>query len=494
MENNIELILPALRVRMGDWTYYVTFLGMEQIADRIEFAEEIHPSPTLKMLIQREITDRSQNISDYLLKQPQRFFNSLIIGVYGGSPNWHEFKINTNSEFEAELLPFHLEGALGILRLNGEETLFAIDGQHRVQGIKKALEKNNELKREEVSVIFVSHSNDPVGLERTRRLFTTLNRYAKPVKKSEIIALDEDDTIAIITRELVEKHPLFCDKFLFSTEIKSDSRLEKRIISEIIQREFRLNKISLSKNAKVSVKKKDFVWSIIDYKRQQTYIIRREKNKLETYYQKISTAKTKAISPRDGNSITSIITLYDVLEVVLREKGKSWHNFKKFRPNPSIVSQYYNRAAKFWDTMVEFFPPLKEFKETPSRKSVAGQYRSTSGGNLLFRPVGLEIVATVIREAINQGMTEKEAIERVSNISMDLANEPWVGLLWDKTNQRMLTAPTNKKVAKQVLFHSIGGNLSKMKIDIDDVWEEYAGLLNREKCEVKLPQFYTSLS
>ena len=494
MEDNIELILPALRVHMGDWIYYVTFLGMEQIADRIEFAEEIHPSPTLKMLIQREITDRSQNISDYLLKQPQRFFNSLIVGVYGGSPNWHEFKIGTNSEFDAELLPLHLEGSLGILRLNGEETLFAIDGQHRVQGIKKALEENNELKREEVSIIFVSHRNDPDGMERTRRLFTTLNRYAKPVKKSEIIALDEDDTIAIITRELVEKHPLFCDKLLFTTEVKLDSHLEKREFFELIQGEFRLNKISLSRNATVSVKKKDSVWLISDYGRQQTYTVRKEKSKLAIYYQKISTAKTKALYPQDGNNITSIITLYDVLEIVLREKGKSWHNFKKFRPNPSIVSQYYSRAIKFWDTMIEYFPPLKEFKETPPGKSVARQYRSTSGGNLLFRPVGLEIVTSVIKEATNSGLSEEEAIKLVSNTPMELANEPWAGLLWDKINQRMLTAPTNKKVAKQLLFHSIGGNLSRMKTNIDDVQEEYAGLLNREKSEVKLPQYHDSFS
>ena len=42
-------------------SYYVTFLGMEEIARRIGFAEEIHPSSTLKMLeTTREITDRSK--------------------------------------------------------------------------------------------------------------------------------------------------------------------------------------------------------------------------------------------------------------------------------------------------------------------------------------------------------------------------------------------------------------------------------------------------
>lgn len=494
MKSNNELTLPALRAHMGDWVYYVTFLQMEEIAKRIELAEDIQPSSTLKEMIQRQITDRSNPIAEYLLNQSQRFFNSLIVGVYGGSPNWCELAIETNQLFDAETLPFYLKGALGILQLDGKETLFAIDGQHRVEGIKKALEKNDTLKTDEVSVIFVAHQIERDGMERTRRLFTTLNRYAKPVKKSEIIALDEDDTIAIITRKLVEEHPLFCDRFLFSAELESDSCLEKQEILELIQEEFHLTKIPLSRNTTVSVKQKDFVWLIIDYDRQQTYTVRKEKSKLGVYYQKISTAKTKAIYPKDGNNITSIITLYDVLETVLREKGKGWHNFKKFRPIPSIISQYYSRAVQFWDTMIDHFPPLKEFKETLPGKSVAGQYRTKSGGNLLFRPVGLEMVASVIREATNQGIEEKEAIKRIANTPMDLADEPWVGLLWDKTNQRMLTeSSNNKKIAKQLLLYRIGGDLTKIGTNLEKVRHEYAGLLNREESEIELLQQDTSL-
>src|SRR5690606_25279822 len=64
---------------------------------------------------------------------------------------------------------------------------------------------------DKISVIFIGHRNTSLGKERTRRLFSTLNRYAKPVKKSEIIALDEDDISAIVTRDLVENHKLFND-------------------------------------------------------------------------------------------------------------------------------------------------------------------------------------------------------------------------------------------------------------------------------------------
>ena len=50
-----------------------------------------------------------------------------------------------------------------------------------------------DLGDDEVSVIFVSHRDDAAGMRRTRALFTTLNKTAKPVNKSEIIALDESD-------------------------------------------------------------------------------------------------------------------------------------------------------------------------------------------------------------------------------------------------------------------------------------------------------------
>ena len=133
MKNENEFI-PALRAHMGDWVYYVTFLRMEQIADRISIAQEIHSSKVLKDMIQRQITDRSKQIADYLLKQPQRFFNALIVGVYGGSPDWYELDVRTNYLFDAEALPRGLDGVLGFLRLDGTEIFFAIDGQHRVRG------------------------------------------------------------------------------------------------------------------------------------------------------------------------------------------------------------------------------------------------------------------------------------------------------------------------------------------------------------------------
>ena len=418
MKNGNEFI-PALRAHMGDWVYYVTFLRMEQIADRISIAEEIHSSNVLKTMIQAQIANRSKQISGYLVSQPQRFFNALIVGVYGGSPKWYELSIDTNLHFDAEVLPRELDGVLGFLQLDGTETLFAIDGQHRVEGITQALQENAELKREEVSVIFVAHRNDPTGMERTRRLFMTLNRYAKPVSKSEIVALDEDDILAITTRELVEKHPLFQEK--------------------------------------------------------------------------ISLSKTKAVAVRDSRSFTTIITLYDVLEILFRTKGRGWTDFKRHRPDDDEISEFYAKSASFWDTMIEYFPPLREVQVSHPDENIAGRYRHRKGGHLLFRPVGLLIIAQVVRQARDSGLPEREAIKRISEISMELTDDPWVGLLWDNTNHRMISETTRQKVAKYLLFYMIGGNLSEIKTSTGDLQQEYAGLLNRAKSEVDLVRYYSSL-
>jgi DNA sulfur modification protein DndB len=199
---------------MGDWIYYITFMKMRFVAQRVRAAEEIHKSETLRELIQRTLdaSKHGEQIKNYLLKDKQRFFNSLVIGVYRGAPEWHELEVETWKKLRLKQVPSYLNGAFGILTLRGDEKLFAIDGQHRAVGIRMAVQKRASLGDDEVSAIFVGHKEDMRGRQRTRRLFTRLNRFAKPVRKEEIIALDEDDVIAILTREFVEDDVRFQDK------------------------------------------------------------------------------------------------------------------------------------------------------------------------------------------------------------------------------------------------------------------------------------------
>ena len=163
---------------MGDWVYYPTLMKLKDIAERIKIAEEIYQSKTLSEMVQQEIKrKRGKEIKDYLLKQEQRFFNSLIVAVYEGDPSWYDItSIESNNPLDTEAIPEDVVAGIGILSLNGEEELFTLDGQHRLIGIKEAVAEAPHLGEDELSIIFIAHRTDLDGMERTRRLFTTLNK------------------------------------------------------------------------------------------------------------------------------------------------------------------------------------------------------------------------------------------------------------------------------------------------------------------------------
>jgi DNA sulfur modification protein DndB len=215
---NTPILLPAIRSTVGDWIFYVTTLSFSEVAKLIKDPDEIHERKGLSTWIQRVAIDKhSTEISTYILENQQRFLGSLIVGVYGGSPDWAPINIQFTNAHEAvpEDQKQNIEGKLGLLNLSGSEKLFPIDGQHRVAGIKKAIQKTDLLDNfdyDHVSAIFVSHDpNSEQGKQRTRRLFTTVNKKAKRVDTAARIALDEDSGFAIVVRKLIDSHWLFED-------------------------------------------------------------------------------------------------------------------------------------------------------------------------------------------------------------------------------------------------------------------------------------------
>jgi DNA sulfur modification protein DndB len=231
------LQVPALRGAMGDWVYYMALMPFEEVRIRIKKTDEIHSSKLLREWIQRALTDRSERIAEYLSSHRQRFFNALVIGVYGGTPEWHQVSLRKSKLFDPIDLDERVAESMGFLRFTGSENLFAIDGQHRVEGIKKFIAqlqpKEQRSLSDEICAIFVAHRNTPAGMQRTRRLFTTLNRTAKPVNLTEIIALDEDDIVAIVCRNLLETHTLFRDGRVSTARQKAISTEDHRSITSL---------------------------------------------------------------------------------------------------------------------------------------------------------------------------------------------------------------------------------------------------------------------
>lgn len=203
-------LFPALRARMGDWWYYTATLTFADIAERVKRVDEIYEADSLKTWIQRQVDDeRREQIATYLREQKQHFFNAIVLGIFDGAPDWFPVSVSKGHVKTDVEISERVATAFGLIRLSGTEQIFAIDGQHRVEGIKAALEgdESGELAAEEQTVILVGHKTNAEGRQRTWRLFTTLNRYAVRVSQGELIALSEDDTYAIVARRLVDEYP-----------------------------------------------------------------------------------------------------------------------------------------------------------------------------------------------------------------------------------------------------------------------------------------------
>lgn len=207
--------LACLRGNIGFWTYYSTIMKVRDVVseNRIITVSESNELYTqnINRILQREINPiRINKISNYILTTEERFFSSLVVAIHQGTPKWtdidlyEQIEIEGNAISEDELIS--LGSKYGILSLSGNEQIFALDGQHRLKGIRKAFTQNPEIGDLEISLTFVIHNHENV--ERTRRLFTVLNKYAEKPKGAELIILDEDDAAAINTRRLVTEHPI----------------------------------------------------------------------------------------------------------------------------------------------------------------------------------------------------------------------------------------------------------------------------------------------
>ena len=310
--------IPAIKGKIGNTIYYCTTMSFRQISSMVKKVdEELHTANSLKEQIQRSLTNNYIKIKNYILNREDRFFDSLVLAVYDGDPLWTEVRF----EIENKQYP-----NIGLLEFSGHEKIFPVDGQHRVEGIRAALEQNEELKNESISVMLIGHQNTAEGREKSRRIFSTLNRYVKPVRLGDIIALDEDDIVAIVTRDLLETYPLFMGERIKASNNKSIPQTDKKAFTSLIT----LYECHLS-----------LYKSFISQKDQHHY----------------------------GKS-----QIKDML---------------KYRPSDDIIAEFNQYLVDFWDCMNSTFEEIEVYINNNSDNPAAELRSTENGGNLFFRPIGL---------------------------------------------------------------------------------------------------------
>ena len=141
---------------------------------------------------------------------------------------------------------------------------------------------------------------------------------------------------------------------------------------------------------------------------------------------------------------------------------------------------------ELWDTFQTHFEPLREISYTTAASGVE-QYRNESGGHLLLRPVGLFVITSAVKRLVNDELSVEEAVERVAGVPMQLNSEPWVGLLWDDVNRRMITTQTNQSAAARLLYYAIA-DIEYARPLREKLLKELSGLLNKPEDQISLPR------
>ena len=382
-------IYPAIQAQMGDWKYYIVRMKMREIAHEVQLAHDIYEDQTLGDAIQRILGDtRVKNeIVGFLARRPDRFFSSIVVASMEGQPSWTPITIDESAVPAVFSNMKSLTESFGILAFGDDPKYYALDGQHRVAAIKLLIDGKVEenppvgFDNDLLSVIVVLREEHDVPegewKRRYRRLFSSLNRYAKPTDRDTNIIMDEDDLFAILTRRLITDHTFFQapgrDKDSFTVQTKG-------------------------KNLRKNVS---------------------HFTTLQTLY--------------DVNRI--------LLKTAIRQNQRWYKNFPldyQIRPEEEKIDEFYTELSNYWDAILKSVP---DFSQSSKDMRCHDQVDLDKGlqDHLLFWPIGQELFANLVRAVLDREFPEtgySSDIEKMTNvlgpfakISWELHNPPWRHLL-----------------------------------------------------------------
>jgi len=431
-------LYPALKATMGDWTYYIVKMRMREVAQEVQFGSQVHQDVTLDEAIQRELTESrvKSGIIPFLTRRPDRFFSSIVVAAVGGSPKFHPVRITDDERFEL-FKDAAIDQSFGVLTFVGDQKYYALDGQHRLKAIKSLLipdvdgsiiaEPPEGFADEEISVLMVirpANAAEDTWLRSYRRLFSSLNRYARATDRDTNIIMDEDDCVAIVTRRLISEHAFF----------KSPGRHRESYRIQTKGRPLRENE--------------RYFTSL-----QQLYDLN----------------KTLLMSSWRSNTGWG--------EENEADKTRKLEDFIKFRPSEQYLDALYDELVLYWDALIETVKPLSLPPAEAKNHQSDGSDGKTAD-NVLFWPIGQDILARLARVLLDDRQTDpehpkkadaKKALSVLGQMEWRLHQSPWRGLLltWDMVRERWAMRSEDRNLAV-----NIGFRVARWMTRIDDLAED----------------------
>lgn len=363
-------IYPAIRARMGDWNYYMVRMTMREVAREVQLASKLWEDQTLSDAIQRVLDESrvKQQIVSYLSRREDRFFASLVVAAIGGNPNWAPEVLPESTHSRA------FRETFGTLSFDEDPRYYALDGQHRLRAIQELLADPAGappgFEQEQISVLVVVREEQDVTeelwLQRYRRLFSSLNRYAKATDRDTNIIMDEDDIFAIVTRRLITDHSFF----QAPGPEKSSFRVQTK-----------------GKNLKEGAPHFISLQSLYDVNR--TLLMSAERRRR-------------------------------------RGRARDEKVFLQFRPEEAQIDRWYEELCDLWDAVLDAVPELGEEPTLMRHHSLPDPNPDGLRDHLLFWPIGQQLFANVARSLLDsEGLDNTAPAEELVNVLRPLAVVPW---------------------------------------------------------------------
>ena len=387
-------IYPAIRAQMGDWNYYIVRMKMREVAQDIQLAHDIYEDNTLSDAVQRALgeTRVKRDIVGYLARRRDRFFSSIVVAAMEGEPTWHPVEMDTKVVPAIFTNSTSLRESFGVLSFGDEPQYYALDGQHRVAAIKLLVTGEADVNPPSgfdddlLSVIIVLREEHDVPegewMRRYRRLFSSLNRYAKATDTDTNIIMDEDDLFAILTRRLITDHEFFRapgrEKDSFKVQTKGKNLRKDVPHFTTLQTLYAVNEI----------------------------LLKTRERELRGWFP-------------DVHAID-----------------------KQLRPNEEFIDQLYEELAGYWNAILETLPDLHQ-QPVNMRQHDIGDSDGEFQDHLVFWTIGQELFAKLVRNLLDDKFPEsgyaaieqmKTALSPLAQISWELHGSPWRHLLLVKTS------------------------------------------------------------
>jgi len=422
--------VAAIKAKMGSTSYFQAVMTATELTSTVRAAMDFDEFQNFMEheKMQRKINEErvEREIVPYLTNSADRFFGSIIVLVY--EPDEFEFE-SISKLMNAKLTGNaykNKDNQLGVLTIKGGK-LFALDGQHRLHALRTIIagdrtphlklpivgDFKNEVGGDELSVIFLEFES----VQKARRIFNKVNRYAKPTSESTNILTSEDDGYAIITRALIgDDDP---DKF-------------GGLITPPLQKLFPGTQIPMIKIEGSSLSGSD-----------------KELLTLKLIYASVKTICTNTDQP-DLDERQTIV-----------------------RPTDDVLAEAYDTCAVWWTELMNKFRPFGRACLEPNHP-VASR-KADHSSSLAYRPVGQEVLINGLMLAHKKSrLSSAELVSRLDVIPRKLASKPWVGILAG-SNGKMISK--NKALASNLIaWYLIGDRIgAKLVNELEVGWREING-------------------